>query len=533
MYDEDGNEVESMKTTLRRLKKFKPTSVQGLQRLALVIQGGDELEQRNAVRQLHAILHHNEMLSPLAVEQGCIAPLQALAVNSKLRVLQSDVLKTLALLALCFQGARVMASDAFLLELMFMCIGKRHGREPPLGYAAGLLACALANDPAVCHKMFDKGFDAPALLLSASSQLRCITLGLSLLARLCEVPGSVEKVVEKNGAKELAVLLLLAYERSSKDDHFDAQRAALHCMAIMGESEEFVDVFEEEEGLELLLAGARAQVPALRIHAGHAIAKMCAHRHVRLLLVRKHIIQFFVGMAEIESKRQDLRDCKRVAALGLANMCATYHLRLAAAVCGALPAVHKLIGDEDSEVRALAANALMNLALVEENGRRFVFAGALRPLIRMARSGALREERSSCGAMTNLAINDENVRALLAEGVITVVQYLETSADPTTAYYAVKLLKRIRESRLRSAARVARVIATKCRELQIEEAIANGEEPPPPYTGPKRHAIDTGKFLQQIKDTIEIEEGRPEHDPIRLEGMEGTLLSRQPSLGKD
>ena len=182
------------------------------------------------------------------------------------------------------------------------------------------------------------------------------------------------------------MLFLLANERSANGDHFDAQRAALHCIAIMGESEAFANAFQDEGGVAMLLAGARAQVPALRIHAGHAIAKLCVHRRLRLALVRKRILQFFVGMAAIESKRIDLRDCKRVSALGLANMSTTYHLRLAAAAAGALPAVQKLVGDEDEEVRSLAATAMMQLALVEEQGRRLVFAGVLRPLIAMARS---------------------------------------------------------------------------------------------------------------------------------------------------
>jgi len=446
-----------------------------LEQLAKELGHALHFRRRSAVRALYRLLTADDLLAALAVRAGCTKPLQALAVDKRSPQLQAEALRTLALLSLCYAGCRSVVEGGFVERLLVLALPPKPGRDARLGFECTLLMCALADDGETCALLYAAGCAGCAVLSCAAPSLRTSHLGFHLLMRFAELPDAVAGIVARHGAAELAGLVLHAQARAFESEHLDTQRAALKCATFLAESPDFANAFEAAGGLAVLLRELRAEVPALRVHAGHALATLCRHPRLRLLLVRKRVLQSFVSLADTESRREDLIDSKRVAALGIAACAATYQLRLAAAVAGALPAVQKLLSDEDAEVRCLAANALMMLSLHEESSRRLVFAGALRPLMAMARSGEPLQERCAVGALATLAINEENQKPMLTEGVMGVINYLSASSDASVRHHAAKLLKRIRLGQFRGAARMARIVVAKALELQ---ALQSGEARP-------------------------------------------------------
>jgi len=437
-------------------------SLAGMQLLAEKgLRSSVQFTRRSSVRSLHSLISSDDLLCSVAVHAGCVPPLLAIASDDSSQPMQREALRVLALLGLNFAGIACISTDVFVLQLLKLCLPARAGRAAPLGYEASLVLCALSDDGATCARLLAAGCAGSGLVSAASPNLHTAHLGFHLLSRFAEVPGAAVALVNTHGARRLASLVLLAQQRANDAEHLDAQKGALKLASLLASVREFADALEAAGGLDTLLREVNAEVPALRTHAGSALAALCHHPRQRLLLVRKKILQTFISMASVRSRRADLRDCKRVAALGICNCAATYHLRLACAAAGALPAVQALLRDEDAEVRCLAANATMMLALHEDSGRRLVFTGALRPLMAMVRSGDHVQERCGVGALATLAINDENQRSMVLEGILPVISFLVSSADESVIGQANKLLRRLRLGRMRHASRMAQALAAK------------------------------------------------------------------------
>ena len=97
---------------------------------------------------------------------------------------------------------------------------------------------------------------------------------------------------------------------------------------------------------------------------------------------------------------------QRVAALGLKNLASSFDLRSLAAKVGALEAVVKMLRSRNIETARYAAKAASELSLHEENGRKMVLGGALKPLLEMAKSGDATCENEAVNALANLALSE-------------------------------------------------------------------------------------------------------------------------------
>ena len=312
---------------------------------------------------------------------------------------------------------------------------------------------------------------AAAVTLCGAPSRRVSRVGLQLLARLAERAGAAQQLCDALGTGPLAALLLLALDAFMRREDVDGQRAALLALARVGTFEPFADAVAEQEGLAPILDAANDEVPALRAAAGYTLAMLVTHKRLRMALVKKRTLQLFVSMASVESRRRDLADCQRVAALGISRLCCTYHLRLAGAHAGALDAIVKMLRSEHADVRRGAAEAAAQMALVEDNSRRLCFGGALGPLFVMARSGDRFSEYEAVVALSHLAIMPENQNQIVKEGGIHVLQYLQSSADRRVADAAVKLMSRLRMHRLRAAA----VLAGKVRKTAEGLGVGSGD----------------------------------------------------------
>lgn len=83
------------------------------------------------------------------------------------------------------------------------------------------------------------------------------------------------------------------------------------------------------------------------------------------------------------------------------------------------------------------------------------FGGALPPLFAMTRSGDRATEREGILALDALSLSTENQQHMVREGLVHVLQYLASSDDGVAARTASKIMSRIRQERLRHAARMA------------------------------------------------------------------------------
>ena len=334
---------------------------------------------------------------------------------------------------------------------------------------AGSVLASLAADPEAASLLLERGGGSAAVALA-----RCMAVpaacraGLRLLARLADAPeGGTAALCDAAGsAGALARLCLAARSAAAVREKVDWENAACAAVGRLARTfEPFADAILEADGLTLFVKAARDDIPSRRASAGYALACLAAHKRCRPALVRARCLQLFVALASTSSQRADLADCQRVAGLGLANLCASYHFRAAAARAGALEAATALMRAPSAAVRAGGAAAVAALALHEDNGRRLCFGGALTLLLAMARGGDPRCEAPAVRALAALALNRDNQAALLREGGVHALQYVASSDDPAAANEATALLHRLRMERLRGAARLAGAAALEGRRL--------------------------------------------------------------------
>ena len=348
----------------------------------------------------------------------------------------------------------------------------------------GGVLVSLAADPEAALLLLERGGGAAAVALARSMTVpAACRAGLRLLARLADAPGGGTAALcdAAGSAGALARLCLAARAAAASREKVDWENAACAAIGRLARTfEPFADAVLEADGLTLLVKAARDDIPSRRASAGYALACLAAHKRCRPALVRARCLQLFVTLASTSSQRADLADCQRVAGLGLANLCASYHFRAAAARAGALEAATALMKAPSAAVRAGGAAAVAALALHEDNGRRLCFGGALPLLLAMARGGDPRCEAPAVRALAALALNRENQAALLREGGMHALQYVASSDDPAVAQEALALLHRLRMERLRGAARLAGAAAVEARRMidahgSLQAAVAGAQ----------------------------------------------------------
>ena len=447
--------------------------------------GGDKHAAERGTRVLHARLKANGALAPQLVRQGAVQPLQKTAVDSNASTrARKDALLTLSRLALCYEGAMLVANPEFVSKTAKMTVNSggvfaRQGTHFAL--AVGTCLAAAAGDRTAAGALLHYGAGAPAVTLAGSSRRKVCRVGMQLLARLADNSrAAASTLAAEYGARSLAALLIFRLQTFAKAEDVDGQRAVCLALARIGQDEAFAEAVAELDGLAPLLVELHREVPVLRAAAGYTLAILGQHKRLRLELVKKRCLQAYVAMAEMTSQRQDFADCQRVASLGFINLCSTYHLRLAGAKAGVLDAIILLLNASAMDVRRGAAQACAQLALVEENSRRLCFGGALHPLFVMARSGDRISEHEAALALNALCVAPENHKHMVREGVVHVLLYLTSSEDPAARDVATKMLSRIRRERLRSAARMAVRMARVAQGLQLgARGNAEGGAPEP------------------------------------------------------
>jgi len=144
-------------------------------------------------------------------------------------------------------------------------------------------------------------------------------------------------------------------------------------------------------------------------------------------------------------------------------------LRALAAKVGALEAVTKMLRSRNVETARYAAKAASELSLHEENGRKMVLGGALKPLLEMAKSGDATCETEAVTALGNLALSQDNQTQFIKEGGMAAIEVMTLSRNPRVQHMAKKLLTRMRMSKLRAAARMAGMMATRQKELERKD----------------------------------------------------------------
>ena len=434
-----------------------------------------ELEQPNfvtrrlAARKIHSLILRDDTLATEVVRRGAVPPLQRICVTSMRGTggMRREAILTLALLTLTREGALACASSHFIASLLRLCLPplkkRRLRHDAKFGYEACFCLSALAADAGICADIAAAGGAAVALTLAASqTSFRHSLAGLQLLSRLIDSPGTAAQLVSVSGAVPLASLTLEILSKAKTSEEYDLQRAALLAIGKLGEVESFAQAFSSQDGVRVVMAEAQSEVPALWVTAGFALACMGRHDRLRVELVKRRTLQLFVGMANVTSRRWDVRDCKKVAALGFKNLCNNYALRLAARAAGGLPAVTRLLADEEPMVRVCAAEACQQLAMDRENGRRMVMVGsALLSLRTMLLSSDQRQMKAAIAALAVLALSDENQKSMIFEAFLPLLKLACEDVDLEAGARA--LLGRLRLGRFRAAARAARELANAAR----------------------------------------------------------------------
>ena len=94
-----------------------------------------------------------------------------------------------------------------------------------------------------------------------------------------------------------------------------------------------------------------------------------------------------------------------------------------------------------------------------------VLAGALKPLIDMAKSGDAYCETEAVAALANLAMGEDNQKQFMKEGGLAAIEVMTLSKNPRVKHFSTKLVSRMRLTKLRTAARFAGQMATQQKEL--------------------------------------------------------------------
>jgi hypothetical protein len=122
-------------------------------------------------------------------------------------------------------------------------------------------------------------------------------------------------------------------------------------------------------------------------------------------------------------------------------------------------------------VARYAARAASELSLHEENGRRMVLTGALKPLIDMAKSGDAYCENEACTALNAMSLSEDNQKQFMKEGGLAAIEVMTLSKNPRVKHFSTKLVSRMRLTKLRTAARFAGQMAQTQKELERKARI--------------------------------------------------------------
>ena len=275
--------------------------------------------------------------------------------------------------------------------------------------------------------------------------------------------------------------------RIAKTDDTDVEKWCLIAVARLSLAPEFGNKLAAMDKFGILFVKANDTIAGRKLPAALAIANLATNKMLRVRLIKYRALQLFVSMSQVSSNaRKDMQDFQRVAALGIRNLSGSFDLRALAGKMGALEAVVKMLrakvrlfllsylrmGNwsdvfiiQDLDVARFAAKAASELSLHEENGRKMVLAGALKPLIDMAKSGDAYCETEAVAALANLAMGEDNQKQFMKEGGMAAIEVMTLSKNPRVQHNAKRLISRLRLAKMRTAARFAGQMATQQKEL--------------------------------------------------------------------
>lgn len=87
----------------------------------------------------------------------------------------------------------------------------------------------------------------------------------------------------------------------------------------------------------------------------------------------------------------------------------------------------------------------------------------------MAKNGDATCESEAVIALANLALSEDNQKQFMKEGGMAAIEVMTVSRNPRVQHMAKKLVTRMRMTKMRTAARLAGMLATTQKEIQKRE----------------------------------------------------------------
>jgi HEAT repeat protein len=199
---------------------------------------------------------------------------------------------------------------------------------------------------------------------------------------------------------------------------------------------------------DALIVGAVPALLRLLLHectqvktmAASALWKVCRHDPAAVVLQKLRGVPVVVSLLALNNS-----DVQKSAALLLSNLCfASTSARLDALGSGAIPTLVHLIQSNDSNVHPAAAQALVNINILEQAQRASVEANALPALVKLLNSRDNDVLKFSCGALRSICWVDPHARDVAkCAGAVPALSYLLSHGNNQVQTMARKALKKI------------------------------------------------------------------------------------------
>lgn len=420
---------------------------------------------KKALKALLAITHMG-IVPPAVVRSGKIIPKIHAWAQSRDGALRRDALVCAASLSqdsLDSGCAEAIATNDFLTACGALGKLKKDQRLVRLG--ARYFASAGGNH-AVRKKIVDGNIHDQVWSFVKSRDPETMKFGVLAFGKFADDLYCAEKMC----AEELTVddLVKFFMTKIQNTDNTDVENWCLMAVARLAQASKFSSALAKQDKLPVIFAKANDSIAGRKLFAALCVANCASNKNLRVRLVKHRAFQIFVHMSTVGSHaREDMRAYQRVAALGLRNLAANFHLRALAGRVGAVEAVVRMLRSRDDQIRRFAARAAADLSLHEENATKMVTLGAFGPLILMAKSGDKHCENEAITALCNLALTEDNQSAFMKAGGMEAMEVMQLSSNPNVKKLAKKLQTRVRMSKLRTAARFAGKMALTHKNARI------------------------------------------------------------------
>jgi len=357
-------------------------------------------------------------------------------------------------------------------EMFKLCVSVIKGKGRELTKAASGALTTLVNHEDTRFLASDEGLDKAmtSLIVEKGLAVRTKRNCVVTFARIADDP----EVASLMSAKNPEQLLKNFFNFVDKTDDTDTEKWALIALARLSLNDDFSNLLEKKGYIPFLFELSRDKIPARKLSSALVIAHLARNKNLRETLVKYRAIQLFCTMAMNTSERIDMAEMQLVAATGLKNLASNFDLRALAGRTGAIAACIFMLRSPQEDVKRFSALAIAELALYEPNGTKFCKNGALKWIVRLARTGDVRSETAAITALSNLLLTPENQSIMIAEDGTKLVDVLQNSRNPRVAHLSKQLLKRLRMAKLRAACKfAARMKATG--NMLIDQGVTIGE----------------------------------------------------------